>query len=69
MNKMHMFFTYAVVFKTNSSEIQRDLCFWQHSPTGIDIPGLILDKASRKSIPFRYYGLIFTKIEKTTSHW
>jgi len=50
MNKMHKSFTHAVVSKTDSSEVQWDLCSWQHSPGGFDILGLILDKANRTSI-------------------
>jgi len=37
--------------------------------SGFAIQGLILDKASRTSILFRYFGLIFTKLEKPTLHW
>jgi len=38
-------------------------------PTGIDIPELlILDKANQTSILFRYYSLIFTKLEKKQPH-
>jgi len=36
--------------------------------TGFDILNLILDKASRTTILFRYFGLIFTKFEKPTLH-
>jgi len=38
-------------------------------PTGFDILGLILDKASWTSIMFRYFSLVFTKLEKATSRW
>jgi len=37
---MHKSFAHAVVAKTDSSEVQRDLCSWQHFCTGNDIPGL-----------------------------
>jgi len=40
MNKMHKSFTHAVVPNIGSSEVQRDLCSWQHFPTGFDVPGL-----------------------------
>jgi len=33
MNKMHKSVAHAVVSKTDSSEVQWDLCSWQHSPT------------------------------------
>jgi len=39
----------------------------QVGPTDFDILGLILDNDSRTSIMFRYFGLIFTKLEKLTS--
>jgi len=37
MNKIHKSFTHAVVSKTDSSEVQRDLCSWKRFPTGFDI--------------------------------
>jgi len=50
------------------------LCTWQHSPTSFDILGWILDKANPMSnyltsILFRSFDLIFTQLEKRTSHW
>jgi len=39
-------FTQAAVSKTDSSELQCDLCSWQDFPTGFDILDLILDRGN-----------------------
>jgi len=70
MKKMQKYFTHAVVSKTDSSDVQRDLCSWQHFPTAFDILGLILDRdywSNIHSVSILWFDL--TKLEKPTSHW
>jgi len=52
--------------QTDSSNVQRDLCSWQHFPPGFNILGLILDRENWSNIPsVSVFWLDFNQTWKT----